>query len=315
MDDFLRQRFGADSYERIDGGVFLSKKQSALNKFNNERERFVFLLETRACLPSIKLSAVGTVIIFGSDWSPMNDLRALQRITLDSQFEQIKIFRLYSSFTVEEKVLMLSKQDKTLDSNTHSVSPSSCHMLLKWGASHLFNQLDKFHGIPTSDAGTLSEQSHLIDVIKECFIILDQTGIDNDASKLSLILLAKQKQGTYRTEMPLFGEQKIQVMNEDPPYIFWTKLLEGKNPQWKYSSCSSQRNRKRVQNFDGLLKKPEAESSEVVKRRKKVVSDCNDHLSPKAGLREGKMAAGDREGNGNVKAMNCCFGGREFSLS
>ncbi|XP_021279332.1 helicase protein MOM1-like isoform X1 [Herrania umbratica] len=296
LDDFLRQRFGADSYERIDGGVFLSKKQSALNKFNNERERFVFLLETRACLPSIKLSAVGTVIIFGSDWSPMNDLRALQRITLDSQFEQIKIFRLYSSFTVEEKVLMLSKQDKTLDSNTHNVSPSSCHMLLKWGASHLFNQLGKFHGIPTSDAGTLSEQSHLIDVIKECFIILDQTGIDNDASKLSLILLAKQKQGTYRTEMPLFGEQKIQVMNEDPPHIFWTKLLEGKNPQWKYSSCSSQRNRKRVQNFDGLLKKPEAESSEVVKRRKKVVSDCNDHLSPKAGLREGKMAAGDREG-------------------
>ena len=301
LDDFLRQRFGADSYERIDGGVILSKKQSALNKFNNEKERFVFLLETRACLPSIKLSAVGTVIIFGSDWSPMNDLRALQKITLDSSFEQIKIFRLYSSFTVEEKILMLSKQDKTLDSNIMNITPSSSHMLLKWGASYLFSQLDKFHGIPTLDASTLSEQSHLKDVIQQFFIILHQTGLDNDDSKLSLILQAKQNQGMYRTAMPLFGEQKIQVINEDPPHIFWTKLLEGKSPRWKYSSCSSQRNRKRVQYFDDLQKKPEAESAEVVKRRKKVVSDGNDHPSPKAGLQEGKMAAGDREGNGQCK--------------
>ncbi|XWS28986.1 hypothetical protein CRYUN_Cryun25bG0118000 [Craigia yunnanensis] len=295
LDDFLRQRFGAHSYERIDGGVIPSKKQSALNKFNNEKERFVFLLETRACLPSIKLSAVGTVIIFGSDWSPMNDLRALQKITLDSSFEQIKIFRLYSSFTVEEKILMLSKQDKTLDSNIENITASSSHMLLKWGASYLFSQLDKFHGIPTLDASTLSEQSHLKDVIQEFFIILHQTGIDNDKSKLSLILQAKQNQGMCRTEMPLFGEQKIQPINEDPPHIFWTKLLEGKSPRWKYSSCSSQRNRKRVQYFDDLQKKPEAESAEVVKRRKKVVSDGNDNPSPKAGLQEGKMASVDRE--------------------
>lgn len=73
LDDFIRQRFGADSYERVDGGVIPSKKQSALNKFNNEKNRFIFLLETRACLSSIRLSEVGTVIIFGSDWSPMND--------------------------------------------------------------------------------------------------------------------------------------------------------------------------------------------------------------------------------------------------
>ncbi|XVF20260.1 hypothetical protein REPUB_Repub11eG0182400 [Reevesia pubescens] len=304
LDDFLRQRFGAESYERVDGGVLPSKKQSALNKFNNERERFVFLLETRACLSSIKLSAVDTVIIFGSDLSPMNDLRALQKITLDSQFEPIKVFRLYSSFTLEEKALMLSKQDKTLDSYVENISPSNSHMLLKWGASYLFSQLDKFHGIPTLDASTLSEQSHLKDVIQE-FIFLHQTGIDNDASKLSLILQAKQNQGMYRTEMPLFGEQKIQVMNEDPPHIFWTKLLDGKSPRWKYrkySSCSSQRNRKRVQYFDDLQKKPEAESAEVVKRRKKVVSDGSDHPSPKAELLVGKLTAEDRKGSSGTAA-------------
>ncbi|XVE59076.1 hypothetical protein DITRI_Ditri05aG0015900 [Diplodiscus trichospermus] len=302
LDDYLRQRFGPDSYERVDGGLILSKKQSALNKFNNERERFVFLLETRACLPSIKLSAVSTVIIFGSDWSPVNDVRALQKITLDSQFNQIKIFRLYSAFTVEEKALMLSKHDKTLDSNVENISPTSSQMLLKWEASYLFSQLDKFHGIPTLDASTLSEQSHLKNVIQEFLVILNQTGIDNDAGKLSLVLQTKQNRGMYRTEMPLFGEQKIQVVNEDPPHIFWTKLLEGKSPRWKYSSCSSQRNRKRVQYFDDLQEKPEAEGAEVVKKRKKVVSDGNDHPSPKAGLQEGKMAARDREGSSGISA-------------
>ncbi|MBA0594686.1 hypothetical protein Gorai_011582, partial [Gossypium raimondii] len=297
LDDFLRQRFGIDSYERVDGGVTPSKKQSALNRFNNEKQRFVFLLETRACLSSIKLSTVGTVIIFGSDWSPMNDLRALQRITLDSQLEQIKVFRLYSSFTVEEKLLMLSKQDKTIDSNIEYISPSSSHMLLKWGASYLFSQLDKFHGITIPDASILSEQSHLKYVIQEFFTILHQAGIDDDASKLSLILQAKQNQGMYRTEMPLFGVQKIQVMNEDPPHTFWTKLLEGKSPRWKYCTSSSQRNRKRVHYFEDLQKEPEAESAEVAKRRKKVVSDGKDHPSPKAVLQEGKLAAGYRKGS------------------
>ncbi|MBA0737359.1 hypothetical protein Gogos_010828 [Gossypium gossypioides] len=289
LDDFLRQRFGADSYERVDGGVTPSRKQSALNKFNNERKRFVFLLETRACLSSIKLSAIGTVVIFGSDWSPVNDLRALQKITLDSHFEEIKVFRLYSAFTVEEKILMLSKQDKTLDSNIVNISPSSSHMLLKWGAPYLLSQLEKIYGIPALDASNLPEQSLLKDVIQEFFILLSQTGIDNDASKLSLILQAKQNQGMYRTEMPLFGEQKIQVMNEDPPHIFWTKLLEGKSPRWKY--CSSfQRNRKRGQYLDDIQRKSEVESAEVVKRRK-VVNDGNDHPSPRHGLQE------DRQGS------------------
>ncbi|KAE8696703.1 putative Kinase family protein / peptidoglycan-binding LysM domain-containing protein [Hibiscus syriacus] len=325
LDDFLRQRFGVASYERVDNSVVFSKKQSALNRFNNERERFVFLLESRACLPSIKLSAVGTVIIFGSDWSPVNDLRSLQTITLDYQFEQIKVFRLYSSFTVEEKLLILSKQDKATDSNIENfneayyfyqrknsnienISPSTSHMLLKWGTSYLFSQLEKFHDISTLDASTLSQQSHLKDVIQEFSTILNQTGID-DKSKLSLILQAKQNQGTYKTEMQLFGEQRIRVMDEDPAHTFWTKLLEGKCPRWKYSTSTSQRNRKRVQYFDESKKEPHAESAEVGKRRKKCVGDGNDHPSPKALLQERKLAAADKEGtsaSGSDKIHTTC---------
>ncbi|CAD6226963.1 unnamed protein product [Miscanthus lutarioriparius] len=48
LDDFVRQRFGYESYERVERGLLLQKKQTAMNMFN--------------------------------DWNPMNDLRALQKL-------------------------------------------------------------------------------------------------------------------------------------------------------------------------------------------------------------------------------------------
>ncbi|GKV08328.1 hypothetical protein SLEP1_g19974 [Rubroshorea leprosula] len=305
IDDFLRQRFGQDSYERIDSGLVHSKKQSALNKFNKENGRFVFLLETRACLPSIKLSSVDIVIMFNSDWNPMNDLRALQRITLDSQFEQIMIFRLYSAFTVEEKVLILSKQEKILDS-IHSINPSTSQTLLMWGASYLFNKLNEFHdgSAQAFDTTILFEQSHLEEVLQEFLIIVTQNREDSDLSKLSLILHATP-QVTYRTDFPLFGEQKIQVIDEDPPFMFWTKLLNGKYPQWKYSSNSSQRNRKRasVHHFDDFQEKPEAESGEGIKKRKKVGNEFVDSPFLKTGS-EGQMVGQMKEGISGTPGPN-----------
>ncbi|CAK7340493.1 unnamed protein product [Dovyalis caffra] len=284
LDDFVRQRFGKGSYERVDGHVLRSRKQTALNNFNNHQEgTFVFLLETRACSPSIKLSSVDTVIIFASDWNPMTDIRNLQKITLHSQFDRINIFRLYSSCTVEEKVLIIAKQDKTLDSNLQSISRGASHMLLMWGASYLFDKLAEFHcgNNPTSSGNTLFEQSHLKDVIQEFLTIIIQKGKDNTPSN-SIILKVKQNQGSYTTNFPLHGEQNIQLLDEELPHMFWKKLLEGKQPQWKYSSGSSQRNRKRVKYIDDIQKKSEVEGDDVVKKRNKVANNSADSPSLKA---------------------------------
>ncbi|KAL0376762.1 UNVERIFIED_CONTAM: Helicase protein MOM1 [Sesamum calycinum] len=86
LDDFLRQRFGQHTYERIDAGVILSKKQAAVNRFNKkETGQFVFLLDNRACSSVIKLSSLDIVVIYDSGWNPANDLRALQKISIDSK--------------------------------------------------------------------------------------------------------------------------------------------------------------------------------------------------------------------------------------
>jgi len=85
LDDFVRQRFGYESYERVERGLLLQKKQTAMNMFNDKTKgRFIFLIDSRACGPSIKLSSVDAIIIYGSDWNPMNDLRALQKVSMES---------------------------------------------------------------------------------------------------------------------------------------------------------------------------------------------------------------------------------------
>ncbi|KAJ4822288.1 hypothetical protein Tsubulata_006393 [Turnera subulata] len=276
LDDFVRQRFGQDSYERIDGGVTPARKTAALKNFNNQKERFVFLLETRACSSAIKLSSVDTVIIYGSDWSPMNDLRNLQKLGFESQ--QITVFRLYSMCTVEEKVLILSAQNKTLDSSLHNINRGTSHRLLMWGASYLFNRLAEFHcdNIPASSGDTLPEDSLLEDAIQEFSTILHQNG-NTSTVKNSVILKVNQCRANYSTSSSLPGERKVELTDEELPQMFWKKLLEGKKPQWKYSSGSSQRSRKRVQHPDDSSKKVAAEFDEVVKKRKKL---ANNNIGP-----------------------------------
>ncbi|KAM0999812.1 hypothetical protein PS1_006470 [Malus domestica] len=297
LDDFLRLRYGENSYERVECGVLRSKKDAAMNMFNNkEFGRFVFLLEARACLPNIKLSSVDIVIIFGSDWIPHNDIKALQKISLDSQFERIKVFRLYSTCTVEEKVLVCAKQGKILDSDIQNVSSS----MLLWGAPYQLDKLDEFHGCntPAPTRNILSEESLLKDVVQEFFSILPQDGENSGSCNYSKILRVQQTGGAYSLEVPLLSEMKNEYTGEGQPLSFWTKLLEAKHPQWKYCSGLSQRNRKRVQPFDELLKKPE-----IVKKRGKVVNGNDDAPYPKPGS-EVKSVPGCKEGISGAAADN-----------
>ncbi|KAI9077847.1 hypothetical protein K1719_040193 [Acacia pycnantha] len=297
LDDLIRQRFGPDSYERIDKGVMNSKKQSALKMFNNkDHGRFVFLLEANACHHSIKLSSVDTIIIFDSDWNPLNDIRSLQKLTLDSQLEQIKIFRLYSSFTVEERALVLAKQDRPLDSKL-DISWSTIHTLLMWGASSLFDDLKAFHDAKTDilRLNSLPGQSSLKQALHEFSSILEQNGEDNDTRDCSFLLKVKQNGLKYHPNFSLLGEWKFKSLDSEPCHLFWTKVLEGRYPRWKYLSVSSQRSRKRVQLFDGSGNRPDLEDEEVVKKHAKLINNADDQPYSK---HDGeKLSAGNKEGN------------------
>ncbi|KAL5990596.1 hypothetical protein ACLOJK_011498 [Asimina triloba] len=296
LDDYMRQKFGPDSYERIDSGLATSKRQAALSMFNDkERGRFVFLIENRACHPSIKFCSVDTVIIFDSDWNPLNDLRALQRINIDSQSTQLKVFRLYSSFTVEEKVLVFAKQDVTLDINIQNINCSTSHMLLMWGAAYLFDRLENFHACdsPCLESNASSEESFLNDVVSELLAQLAHEPESNESAGCSIISKVKNCGRTYSRNIPFLGESELQSTDAEQPHLFWAKLLEGRVPRWRYLTGSSQRSRKKVKYFDELPKKLEA-TNDARKKRKKMVTIGS--LSPRSPVENrGISATSDKE--------------------
>ncbi|KAL4340794.1 hypothetical protein GQ457_08G012200 [Hibiscus cannabinus] len=253
LDDFLCQRFGKYSYVRIDGGGYaVSKKKAVVDLFNTKEsgEQFL-LLEGRACLSSIKLSAVDVVVLFNSDCKPQNDIKALHRISISSQFEQLKVFRLYSAFTVEEKILILAKNGTSLDSNIQTLSRNSCLKLLSWCASYLFNKLDDFHDCSksVSVSNVSCEQSSLNAVLLELLTQLPCSGESNHAAKCSFITQVPQNV-VYDGNISLFGEKEIGSTNYESSVISLIKLLEGKHPQWKLLPKSSSRNRNKVQYFN-----------------------------------------------------------------
>ncbi|KAK4405858.1 Helicase protein MOM1, partial [Sesamum angolense] len=278
LDDFLRQRFGQHTYERIDAGVILSKKQAAVNRFNKkETGQFVFLLDNRACSSVIKLSSLDIVVIYDSGWNPANDLRALQKISIDSKAEQIKVFRLYSSFTVEERALLLAKQNLHLDNNSENFSWATSNSLLSWGALHLFNKLEEYHADSNSTSALNFSSEHLLlnEVTKEFQAILSESREDTDSN--AVISKVKLGVGSYSSDIPLIGEAQVQLKDGEEPHVFWKTLLDGKTPQWKHLRGPCPRNRKRVRYLDGSPRKPEIEKVDVVKKCKKLV---NENLDP-----------------------------------
>ncbi|CAI5712273.1 unnamed protein product [Hyaloperonospora brassicae] len=92
-------------YERLDGSTGGSMRQSAIDRFSRPHSKsFVFLLSTKAGGVGINLIAADTVIIFDSDWNPMNDLQAQSRCHRIGQKKSVQIYRLVTRNTYESEM-------------------------------------------------------------------------------------------------------------------------------------------------------------------------------------------------------------------
>ncbi|KAI3738319.1 hypothetical protein L2E82_28346 [Cichorium intybus] len=247
LEDLVDRRFGQDSYVRIQPKILsVSKRKEAVNMFNNiNGETFVCLLDYHDCQPTIRLSSVDIVILFNSDWNPSNDLKDLHKLTLeiDPHSNPLRIFRLYSSFTIEEKSLILSKQGTI----TYRVNYNTCHRLLAWGASYLFNNKD-----PESKSKSKSKSKSdtcVDDLVHE---LLNKTGNINRLKSL-FISKAPIHEGVYSKNILLIGEtephtkESCSNLSENEPNVFWSNLFKESqhiNPQGKSSSRFSRRVKK-----------------------------------------------------------------------
>ncbi|CAH8618104.1 unnamed protein product [Heterobilharzia americana] len=97
-------------YLRLDGTTRSEDRGELLVKFNDASEDiFIFLLSTRAGGLGLNLQAADTVIIFDSDWNPHQDLQAQDRAHRIGQQNEVRVLRLISINSVEEKILAAAR--------------------------------------------------------------------------------------------------------------------------------------------------------------------------------------------------------------
>ncbi|KAK2070378.1 hypothetical protein P8C59_004876 [Phyllachora maydis] len=114
MEDFLR--FRGIKYLRLDGTTKSEDRSDLLKAFNApDSEYFMFLLSTRAGGLGLNLQTADTVIIYDSDWNPHQDLQAQDRAHRIGQKNEVRILRLISSNSVEEKILERARYKLDLD--------------------------------------------------------------------------------------------------------------------------------------------------------------------------------------------------------
>ncbi|EMD92652.1 hypothetical protein COCC4DRAFT_130187 [Bipolaris maydis ATCC 48331] len=104
MEDYLRLR--GMQYLRLDGATKADDRSDLLRLFNApDSPYFCFLLSTRAGGLGLNLQTADTVIIYDSDWNPHQDLQAQDRAHRIGQKNEVRILRLITSNSVEEKIL------------------------------------------------------------------------------------------------------------------------------------------------------------------------------------------------------------------
>lgn len=114
MEDFLRLRGMA--YLRLDGSTKSDDRSELLGQFNDkDSPYFCFLLSTRAGGLGLNLQTADTVIIYDSDWNPHQDLQAQDRAHRIGQKNEVRILRLISSNSVEEKILERAQYKLDMD--------------------------------------------------------------------------------------------------------------------------------------------------------------------------------------------------------
>ena len=140
-------------YCRLDGNTSHDLRQESINAYNAPNsEKFIFMLSTRAGGLGINLATADIVIIYDSDWNPQADLQAMDRAHRIGQTKQVKVFRLITDNTVEERIIdraemklrldhVVIQQGRLVDSN-NKLDKDQMLSIIRHGANFVFSSKD-----------------------------------------------------------------------------------------------------------------------------------------------------------------------------
>ncbi|KAK6520601.1 hypothetical protein TWF506_000853 [Arthrobotrys conoides] len=101
LQKFVKKKY---RYLRLDGSTDIKLRQSMVDQFNNDPTLQVFLLTTKVGGYGLNLTGATRIIIFDPDWNPSNDMQARERSWRLGQKQEVRIYRLLSRGTIEEKI-------------------------------------------------------------------------------------------------------------------------------------------------------------------------------------------------------------------
>nr|CAB3266379.1 probable global transcription activator SNF2L2 [Phallusia mammillata] len=114
LEDYFSYR--GYKYLRLDGSTKSDDRGSMLKAFMaKQSEYFIFLLSTRAGGLGLNLQAADTVIIYDSDWNPHQDIQAQDRAHRIGQTNEVRVLRLMTVNSVEEKILAAARYKLNVD--------------------------------------------------------------------------------------------------------------------------------------------------------------------------------------------------------
>lgn len=76
---------------------------------------FFFGVQFKCSISGINLTTADTVIIYDSDWNPQSDFQAIDRVHRIGQQKQVRIFRLITENTVDERIVQRAEIKRRLD--------------------------------------------------------------------------------------------------------------------------------------------------------------------------------------------------------
>lgn len=245
--DLLERYCEANSfvYERLDGSTGGSMRQSAIDRFSRPHSKsFIFLLSTKAGGVGINLIAADTVIIFDSDWNPMNDLQAQSRCHRIGQKKSVQIYRLVTRNTYESEMFDRASRKLGLEHavlGTASFSESS--QITKPSAEQLVELLKRGAYALMEEDDTASKEFEGRDIetiLKENARVMvvggsggnkggdGDSGVLTSPRKKTLINTRKRKSlgGMAVDRSSFVAEGSTGELSVDDPN-FWEKVLPG----------------------------------------------------------------------------------------
>ncbi|XP_035710091.1 chromatin-remodeling complex ATPase chain Iswi isoform X2 [Folsomia candida] len=159
------------SFHRLDGNTKHEDRQKLIDEYNAPgSSTFIFMLSTRAGGLGINLASADVVIFFDSDWNPQVDLQAMDRAHRIGQTKQVRVFRLITENTVDEKIVeraalklkldkLVIQQGRLVDAATQKFRKDEMLSWIRYGANLVFSKESGSETIPDETIESILKHS------------------------------------------------------------------------------------------------------------------------------------------------------------